>query len=85
MKIAELRQTLYNLRNQVRDYDGLRNEMSKYESSMFQLKEAKTKNEVDGRLRLDQDMNEIADLRKQKEELAYLLSVSQKENYDLKD
>ena len=83
--IATLRQTLYDLKNQVRDYDGVMLEMTKCETDTFKLKEAQTKNEVDGRIQLDQDLDEMSNLRKQKEDLVYLLNVSQKENYDLKE
>lgn len=62
--IAELRQQLYDLKNQERDYRGVNDEIFSMENRYKLLSEEKVRSEMEGRARLDRGMDEIADSRK---------------------
>ena len=72
--IAELRQQLYDLKNQERDYSGVNNDIFSMENRYKLLSEEKVRSEMEGRQRLDRGMDEIAESRKQIEDLKYMLS-----------
>lgn len=72
--IAELRQQLYDLKNQERDYRGVNDEIFSMENRYKLLSEEKVRSEMEGRARLDRGMDEIADCRKQAEDLKYMMS-----------
>jgi len=72
--IAELRQQLYDLKNQERDYRGVNDEIFSMDNRYKLMSEEKVRSEMEGRARLDRDMDEIADCRKQVEDLKYMLS-----------
>jgi hypothetical protein len=72
--IAELRQQLYDLKNQERDYRGVNDEIFSMENRYKLLSEEKVRSEMEGRSRLDRGMDEIADCRKQVEDLKYMMS-----------
>ena len=63
--IAELRQQLYDLKNQERDYRGVNDEIFSMENRYKLLSEEKVRSEMEGRSRLDRGMDEIAECRKQ--------------------
>lgn len=62
--IAELRQQLYDLKNQERDYRGVNDEIFSMDNRYKLLSEEKVRSEMEGRARLDRGMDEIADCRK---------------------
>lgn len=72
--IAELRQQLYDLRNQDRDYRGVNDEIFAMENRYRMLSDDKARTEHENRARLDRGADELADARKQLEDLRYLLS-----------
>lgn len=72
--IAELRQQLYDLRNQDRDYRGVNDEIFAMENRYRMLSDDKARAEHENRARLDRGADELADARKQLEDLRYLLS-----------
>jgi hypothetical protein len=72
--IAELRQQLFDLKNQERDYRGVNDEIFSMDNRYKLLSEEKVRSEMEGRARLDRGMDEIADCRKQVEDLKYTLS-----------
>ena len=49
------------------------------------LSEEKVRGEMEGRARLDRGMDEIADCRKQVEDLKYMLSEKSRQNMELQD
>jgi len=49
------------------------------------MSEEKVRSEMEGRARLDRDMDEIADCRKQVEDLKYMLSDKSRQNMELQD
>ena len=49
------------------------------------LSEEKVRSEMEGRARLDRGMDEIADCRKQVEDLKYMMSEKQRQNMELQD
>ena len=59
--IAELRQQLYDLKNQERDYRGVNDEIFSMENRYKLLSEEKVRSEMEGRARLDRGMDDIAD------------------------
>jgi hypothetical protein len=83
--IAELRQQLYDLKTQERDYNGVNNEIFSMENRYRMLSDDKIRSEMENRSRVDRGMDEIADNRKQQEDLKYLLSEKSKQNMDLQD
>ena len=83
--IAELRQQLYDLKNQERDYRGVNDEIFSMDNRYKLMSEEKVRSEMEGRARLDRDMDEIADCRKQVEDLKYMLSDKSRQNMELQD
>jgi|TARA_B110000285_G_C15021897_1_gene562024 hypothetical protein len=49
------------------------------------LSEEKVRSEMEGRARLDRGMDEIAECRKQIEDLKYMLSEKSRQNMELQD
>ena len=72
--IADLRQQLYDLKGQDRDYRGVNEEIDVTEGRYKHLSDDKVRSELEQRARLNRDMDEIADLRKQIDDLKFLLS-----------
>lgn len=71
--IAELRQQLYDLRNQDRDYRGVNDEIFAMENRYRMLSDDKARGEHENRNRLDRSCADIADGRKQLDDLKFLL------------
>jgi len=71
--IAELRQQLYDLRNQDRDYRGVNDEIFAMENRYRMLADDRARGEQENRARLDRGSDEVADARKQLDDLKYLL------------
>jgi len=76
---------LYDLKNQERDYRGVNDEIFSMENRYKLLSEEKVRSEMEGRARLDRGMDEIADCRKQCEDLKYMMSEKQRQNMELQD
>jgi hypothetical protein len=76
--IADLRQQLYDLKNQDRDYKGVNDDIINMENRYKILADDKVRQDMENRARLDRDMDEISDLRKQIDDLKYLLSEKSK-------
>ena len=72
--IAELRQRLYDLRNQDRDYRGVSDEIYAMENRIRMLQDDKARSDHENRERLNRNADEISDARRQLEDLKYLLS-----------
>lgn len=72
--IAELRQRLYDLRNQDRDYRGVSDEIYAMENRIRMLQDDKARSDHDNRERLNRNADEISDARRQLEDLKFLLS-----------
>jgi len=72
--IAELRQRLYDLRNQDRDYRGVNDEIFAMENRLRMLADDKARSEHESRERLNRNADEISDARRQLEDLKFLLS-----------
>lgn len=72
--IAELRQRLYDLRNQDRDYRGVNDEIFAMENRVRMLADDKARAEHENRDRLNRNADEIQDARRQLEDLKFLLS-----------
>ena len=72
--IAELRQQLYELKNQDRDARVVHDEIISTENKYKMVSDDKVRGDLENRARLDRDMDEIHDVRKQIEELKFLLS-----------
>ena len=72
--IAELRQRLYDLRNQDRDYRGVSDEIYAMENRYRMLQDDKARSDHENRERLNRNSDEISDARKQLEDLKFLLS-----------
>ena len=72
--IAELRQQLYDLRNQDRDYRGVNDEIFAMENRYRMLCDDKARGEHENRERLNRTSDEISDARRQLEDLKFLLS-----------
>lgn len=72
--IAELRQRLYDLRNQDRDYRGVNDEIFAMENRVRMLSDDKARSEHENRERLNRNADEIQDARRQLEDLKFLLS-----------
>ena len=85
MLIHDLRQQLYDLKNQDRDYKGCNDEIINMENRYKIMSDDKVRSDMENRARLDRDMDEVADLRKQIDDLKYLLTEKQKQNMDLQD
>lgn len=83
--IAELRQRLYDLRNQDRDYRGVNDEIFAMENRVRMLADDKARSEHENRERLNRNSDEIQDARRQLEDLKFLLSDKTKQNLDLND
>lgn len=83
--IAELRQQLYDLRNQDRDYRGVNDEIFAMENRYRMLADDRARGEQENRARLDRGSDEVADARKQLDDLKYLLQDKSKQNLDLSD
>ena len=80
-----MRQQLYDLKSQERDYRGVNDEIFSMENRYKLLSEEKVRSEMEGRARLDRGMDEIADCRKQVEDLKYMMSEKQRQNMELQD
>jgi hypothetical protein len=78
MLIHDLRQQLYDLKNQDRDYKGCNDEIINMENRYKIMSDDKVRADMESRARLDRDMDEVADLRKQIDDLKYLLTEKQK-------
>ena len=76
---------MYDLKNQERDYRGVNDEIFSMENRYKLLSEEKVRSEMEGRSRLDRGMDEIADCRKQTEDLKYMMSEKQRQNMELQD
>lgn len=83
--IAELRQQLYDLKNQDRDYRGVNDEIFSMENRYKMLSDDRERSECENRSRLDRGMDEIADNRRTLEDLKHLLQEKSKHNLDLTD
>lgn len=81
--IAELRQQLYDLKNQERDYRAVNDEIFSMENRFKLLSEEKVRSEMEGRARLDRGMDEIAECRKQIEDLKYMLSEKSRQHMEI--
>jgi hypothetical protein len=62
--IAELRQQLYDLKNQDRDYKGVNDDIINTENRYKMTSDDKVRADMEHRSRLDRDMDEISDMRK---------------------
>jgi hypothetical protein len=71
--IAELRQHLYELKNQDRDTRAVHDEIISTENKYKMVSDDKIRGDLENRARLDRDIDEIHDVRKQIDELRYLL------------
>ena len=80
-----MRQQLYDLKNQDRDYQGVHDDIFSMENRYKLLAEEKVRSEMEGRSRLDRGMDEIAECRKQIEDLKYMLSEKSRQNMELQD
>lgn len=83
--IADLRQQLYDLKNQERDYRGVNDEIFSMENRCRLLNEEKVRNEMEGRARLDRDMDEVGASRREVEDLKFMLSEKSRQNLELQD
>ncbi len=83
--ISELRQQLYDLKNQERDYKGVHDEIINTENRFKLMSDDKVRGDMENRARLDRDMDEIGDMRRQIDDLKYMLSEKSKQNMDLQD
>jgi hypothetical protein len=72
--ISELRQQLYELKNQDRDTRAVHEEIISKENKYKMVSDDKIRGDLENRARLDRDVDEINDVRKQIDELKYLLS-----------
>ncbi len=72
--IAELRQQLYDLRNQDRDYRGVNDEIFSMDGRYRMLADDKARAEHEHRNRLNHSADEIAEARKQLEDLKFMLA-----------
>ena len=72
--IAELRQQLYDLRNQDRDYRGVNDEIFSMDGRYRMLSDDKARAEHEHRNRLNHSADEIAEARKQLEDLKFMLA-----------
>ena len=66
-----------------RDYQGVSDEIVRSENEYRLLREEKVGSENKGRITLDQDLEEVAMLRKQAEELKHLLANKDGSNFEL--
>ena len=62
--IAELRQQLYELKNQDRDTRAVHDEIISTENKYKMVSDDKVRGDLENRARLDRDMDEIHDVRK---------------------
>ena len=62
--IAELRQQLYELKNQDRDTRAVHDEIISTENKYKMVSDDKVRGDLENRTRLDRDMDEIHDVRK---------------------
>jgi len=76
--IAELRQQLYDLRNQDRDYRGVNDEIFNMEGRYRMLADDRARCEHEHRNRLNHSADEICEARKQLEDLKFLLADKSK-------
>lgn len=83
--IADLRQQLYTLRNQDRDYRGVSDEIFAMENRYRMLSDDKARGEMEHRQRLDRGADEIADARKQLDDLKFLLQDKTRQHAELTD
>ena len=72
--IAELRQRLYDLRNQDRDYRGVNDEIFAMENRLRMLQDDKARAVHEGNNSLNASADQISDARRQLEDLKFLLS-----------
>lgn len=68
-----MRQQLYELKNQDRDTRAVHDEIISTENKYKMVSDDKVRGDLENRARLDRDMDEIHDVRKQIDELKYLL------------
>jgi regulator of replication initiation timing len=80
-----LRQSLYDLKNQERDYRGVNDDIFSMQNRYKLLSEEKVRSEMEGRSRLDRGTDEIGETRKQIEDLKYMLSEKSRQNMELQD
>ena len=73
--IAELRQRLYDLRNQDRDYRGVSDEIYAVENRIRMLQDDKARGDHENRERLNRNTDEISDARRQLEDLKLKLHL----------
>jgi chromosome segregation ATPase len=83
--ISELRQQLYDLRNQKRDYCGINNEIYSLENRYRLLSDDKGRSEHDSRLNIDRQCGDVCDQRRQLEELKFLVAEKSKLGYGIAD
>lgn len=76
---------MYELKNQDRDTRAVHDEIISTENKYKMVSDDKVRGDLENRARLDRDMDEIHDVRKQIDELKYLLSEKSKQNMDLQD
>ena len=69
-----MRQRLYDLRNQDRDYRGVSDEIYAMENRLRMLQDDKARSDFENRDRLNKTADDISDARKQLEDLKFLLS-----------
>ena len=62
--IAELRQQLYELKNQDRDTRAVHDEIISTENKYKMVSDDKVRGDLENRARLDRDMDEVHDVRK---------------------
>jgi hypothetical protein len=62
------------LKNQDRDYKGVNDDIINTENRYKMVSDDKVRADIEHRSRLDRDMDEVADMRKQIDDLKYLLS-----------
>lgn len=62
------------MKNQNRDYKGVNSEIINMENRYKMLSDDKVRADMEQRARLDRDMDEVSDIRKQIDDLKYLLS-----------
>ena len=73
------------MKNQERDYRAVNDEIFSMENRYKLLSEEKVRSEMEGRARLDRGMDEIAECRKQIEDLKYMLSEKSRQNMEIQE
>ena len=83
--IAELRQQLYDLRNQNRNYKGINDEIFNMENRYRMTNDDKLRGEHEARNRLDRGTEEVGEAKRSLEELKYLVTEKTKLQCGLMD